>query len=64
MILKKLSKMEMEITKVIADEQRKMDVIKTVKELLNQIDLSVEVIPEGNALNENCKMYVKYVYVW
>ena len=52
MILEKLSKMEMETAKVITDEQKKMDAIKTVKELLNQIDLSVEVIPEGNALSE------------
>ncbi|MCF6298000.1 MAG: hypothetical protein L3J08_08465 [Flavobacteriaceae bacterium] len=53
MILEKLLIIELEATKAIADKQKEINTINAVKELLNQIDFSSEVVPLGN--NEKLK---------
>ena len=49
MILDKLSKLELEAIKTIAEKEKKMDTINSIKELLNKIDFSSEVVPVGNS---------------
>ena len=49
MILDKLSKLEMEAIKTIAEKEKKIQTIQDVKELLDQIDFSSEVIPTENS---------------
>ena len=48
MILDKLSKLEMEAIKTIAEKEKKIQTIQDVKELLDQIDFDSEVIPMEN----------------
>jgi len=49
MILEKLSKIELEAMKTIANRQKTIKTIHTFKKLLMQIDFSSEVIPIENS---------------
>ena len=49
MILNKLSKLELEAIKTIAEKEKKIQTIHDIKDLLDQIDFSAEVIPTENS---------------
>jgi pantothenate synthetase len=48
MITQKLSEIELDVKYNIYLEQKRLKAIKTIKELLDQIDFSVEVVPFGD----------------
>jgi len=51
MLLEKLHKIEIEIKYTLFKEQKKMNAVKSIKELLNEIDYRVEEVPAKSKEN-------------